>query len=166
MNTRLALAGIAGVTILFLGLGIFASNDQRAIRKRLAAIATAASIDSKQSLFMRQVQGVNLRDYFAPDVVLKYRDRNRDEETVRSRPELLELITAARSTLHQASFRFTQIQIKVERDRTSAIVHAWLEADLNDERNSMSDELDLIFKKVDHQWIISEIETSASPVRH
>ena len=150
------------MTLFFLGLAALSPSDERAIRKTLAALASAASVDPKQSVVLRQMQGTRLRDFFAQDVVLRHHDSTHDEELIQGRGELMQYLTTARATLHQATFRFTRIQIEVASNRTSATARSLLEGDLNGEANSMRSELMIVFKKLEHKWLLTEIESSAS----
>ena len=124
----------------------------------LSAVASDASVDPKQGLFVRQAHGTRLRDRFTAEVALKYREVS--TESVRGRAELMEYITAARSSLQQASLRFTQVQIEISKDRNAAVVRTVLEGDLNGEKNALRDELTLALQKIDHRWVIDEIEAS------
>ena len=141
-----------------MGLAVLSANDQRAIRKLLAAVAQNASVDPKQSLFTRQARGSRLRDFFAQEVTLKSSGADRIPESIHGRGELMDCINAARASLKEATFHFGRPQIEVTKDRTSAVVTVLLEGELNGERDAFRQRLSMALRRVEGRWLIAEIE--------
>lgn len=134
-------------------------TEEEIIRKRLERLATLASLRPNQSTFARLLQSNNLREFFTPDVVARLEIERRQTEVVNGRATMMELIRLTRSSLKEAKIRVLDITVKVSPEKEAATARMTVLADIDGERNSVSQEIEVDLNKSEGLWRIAKLET-------
>lgn len=134
-------------------------SDEKVIRKKLSKLATAVSISPDDSTLVRLAKSESLRDFFSQDVDVQFEPEGRAMQHIVGRADLLSGATIARTQLQQANIQLLDIYVKVAPDKKSARGYMTLLGDLNKEKNAISQELKMNLKKIDGDWLITQVET-------
>jgi ketosteroid isomerase-like protein len=68
-------------------------------------------------------------------------------------------VTAACASLQSAEVQFPDARLEIAADRESATAEVTATADINGEKNTVVQELKVLFKKIDGQWKITRVDT-------
>jgi len=147
--------GISCALLLWLGLKLW-PNDERLIRKQLAALAQTASIRPKESALARLANANKLVEFFTPDVTAQIEGT---DIAVNDRKDLREAVLAAQANLHQADIHLVDIHIRFPPEKSPAIVYLTAVAHLDGQTNAFAGDLKLTLKKVERQWLIFRVES-------
>ena len=141
--------------------GVFFPNPEKIIRKRLDAMAKAASFSSKEGLIAQAWNASMVADYFTEDVQVTL-DASGMQHNINGRAELLQAVAHARSMFSSLSIEFPDIKVRVAPDRASAVVNLTARGKVSGERDSYLQELKMQMIKVKRDWLINQVETVKS----
>jgi hypothetical protein len=153
----LLLAGLAALLLFWVYQKLF-PPEETVIRKRLAALAQAASLRADQSPLMRLAGADKLRGFFTTDVDISLAGTGAEWARIRGRDQLMELVKASRVNVKQLEIQFLDEQVSVAEDRLTANVHLTAIAHVNGERNAYVQELKFHLRKTGGEWAVSKIE--------
>jgi cytoskeletal protein RodZ len=138
--------------------GVFFPSPEKIIRKRLDALAKAASSSSKEGLIAKAWNVTMLADYFTEDVQVTI-EAPGAQLTISGRAELLQAVAHARSEPSSLSIEFPDIKVNVAPDGASAVVNLTARGKAPGERDTYLQELKLQMIKVKRDWLINQVET-------
>ncbi len=138
--------------------GAFFPSPEKIIRKRLNAMAKAASFSSKEGLLAKAWNAGTVADYFTEDVQVTL-DAPGAPLTINGRAELLQAVARARSAVSSLTIEFPDIKVTVAPDGASAVVNLTARGKVSGERDSYFQELKMQMIKVKGDWLISQVES-------
>ncbi len=153
--TGLALVGAAAVW----AWGWLFPSPERLIRQELLAVANAASIGPNEPPLTRLAKTQKLLSYFANDAQISVDVPGRSVQTFNGRDELQQAALGARSMLNNLRVAFVDIVVSVAPDKKSAVADLTATATLPGEKIPEVQELEVRFSKIDHDWLIHQVET-------
>lgn len=151
------------VAAILIGLGIWGwrvqfPSPQEVIRKRLAALAAAASFGPSQPMTIRAYKAQKLIDFFTPDVVVSIDSRGYEPRTLNGRPDLQEAVLAA-MRMDGITIEFLDVNVTLGPDNQTAIANLTARADVEGQRDFFVQEFNFMLKKVDGKWVIYRVES-------
>jgi hypothetical protein len=150
---------VAGlVAVGFWTWGVFFPSPEKIIRKRLDAMAKAASFSSKEGLIAKAWNASIVAEYFTEDVQVTLESPGM-QYTINGRAELLQAVARARSQASSLSVEFPDIKVTVAPDGASAVVNVTARGKVSGERDSYLLELKMQMIKVKRDWFINQVET-------
>ena len=152
----LLVAALVGIGVW--AWSVFYPSPEKVIRKRLDALAKAASFSSKEGLIAKAWNASMLADYFTEDVHATIEVPG-TQHTLNGRGELLQAVATARSALSSLSIEFPDIKVTLGPDGTTADVNLTARGKVSGDRDSYLQELKLQMIKVKRDWLISQVET-------
>ena len=140
------------------GWGVFFPSPERIIRKRLNAMAKAASFSSKEGLVAKAWNASMVADYFTEEAQVTLKGPG-IQHTISGRAELLQAVAHARSAVSSLSIEFPDIKVTVAPDGASAVVNLTARGKVSGERDAYLQELRMQMIKVNRDWLINQVET-------
>ena len=154
--------GVLAVGALVFGfwlvLKLFPS-DEKVIRQRLDKLAQAASFGANESPLSRLASASKVAGFFTADVALHIEALGAETRDVAGRDELQQGVLGARSTLGSLTIKFLDTQVEVSPDRQSATALLTAQVNTPNDPNFGVQEVKLTWKKVEREWLISQVET-------
>lgn len=149
---------------LVLGLGFWLwtlvfPSPQKVIRKHLLKTAQLASFTTQEGALARVANVQSFANQFANPVEV-----NLDVPGVRgrleiARDELLQYAGGARANLASLKVSFLDINVAVGPDKESATADLTLHVSTPEEPNFAVQEIKIVLRKVNGQWLITRVET-------
>ena len=136
---------------------VFFPGPERVIRKRLLELAKVASFGPNESPLAQVANAANLTSFFTEDVEITIELRGDPRRTFNGRPTLLTAAQGARLALGSLQVEFVDIQVAVDPGKTSATVTLTAKGKVKGDLQVQ--ELKLVLKKIDGDWLISNVET-------
>jgi hypothetical protein len=155
---RLFLIALVAAVGLWLW-GVLFPNPDRAVRKRLAETARAASFASGQSYFSRLSSAQRLADYFATNVEVNLDIPGHHERQWAGREEILQAALGARTTLNSLNVTFPDVTLIIGPDKESATADLTAEARISGESDLFVEEMKFTLRKFGGQWLITRVQT-------
>lgn len=156
------------IAIGFWGWQVFFPSPEKVIRKRLDALARAASFSSNQGLVAKAWNATVLGEFFTTDVQVTV-DIPGTQHTISGRDELLQAAVATRSAVSSLTVEFPDIKVTVAPDKDSAVVNLNAQGKVAGHPEAYLQELRLRLIRIKRDWFINQIETvktlSQRPVR-
>ena len=154
---------------LFLATAIFAAaiwawkrlfpGPEQVIRKELLQVAATASITPNESPLTKLAKAQHLASFFTTDADVSVEIPNRPQQSFNGRDEIQQAALGARALLNSLKVHFLDIDVTIAPDKLSATVHLTATADLPGEKLPEVEELEMRFKKIERDWLISHVET-------
>ena len=138
--------------------GVFFPGPEKIIRKRLNAMAKAASFSSKEGLIAKAWNASMVADYFTENVQVTLEGPGM-QQTISGRAEVLQAVARARSALSSLSIEFPDIKVTLAPDRASAVVNVTARGKVSGERDPYLLELKMQMIKAKSDWLINQVET-------
>ena len=155
---RLALAGVVGAVGFWAWQFLFPSPEH-VIRKRLGELAAAVSIAPNEGPLAKLANTQKLIGFFSSDVSVTVDVPGRSMQTFNGRDEIQQAALGARGLLSTLKVQFVDIFVSVNPDKQSAQAHSTATATLPGEKLPEVQELEIGFKKLEHDWLINHVET-------
>ena len=133
-------------------------NQEKIIKKRLIAMAKAASFSSSQGVVSQAWDASSLAEYFTTDVEVLLEVPG-IQRTLSGRDELMEVAVGARRVVKSLSVKFPDIKVTLSPDKTSADVYLTGEARVPGEKEFYLQELRMRLIKIKRDWLIQRVET-------
>jgi hypothetical protein len=151
------------VAAVFVALGLWGwsvlfPSPEKAIRKRLDALAKAASFSTKENLLTKAWNASELGQFFTLDVQVTV-DVPGTQHTLSGRDELLQAAVGARSQVSSLSIEFPDIKVAVAPDGSSAVINLTAKGKAAGEEGVYLQELRVHMIRVERNWLIDQIET-------
>jgi len=134
-------------------------SPERAIRSRLADLATTMSVEHGEGNITRALHYSKLPDFFTPDVAIATDLRGYPPVAFEGRDELMRWIAAARQNWSWMKVEFLDLNVALGPDKQTAVVNLTGKATVPGERDFLVQEFNFMFKKVDGKWLIYRIES-------
>jgi len=138
--------------------GLLFPGPEKIIRKRLNAMAKAASFSSKEGLIAKAWNASMVADYFTENAQFTL-EAPGIQQMISGRAELLQAVARARSQVSSLSVEFPDIKVTVAPDGASAVVNVTARGKVSGERDSYLLELKMQMIKVKRDWLINQVET-------
>jgi hypothetical protein len=147
---------------LVLGIGLLAwrfffPGPERVIRKRMDEIAKLASFQANEGPLARVANVQKLTSFFSGDVEVMLDVRGNQAQTFSGRATLLQAAMGVRTALSSLTVEFLDVNVAVDPDKMSAVVHLTAKGKVPGDMQVQ--ELKMILKKIDGDWLITRIET-------
>lgn len=149
--------------VLLLALGfwawrVFFPNPQKIIHQRLDKLARLASFGPHEGNISNVAAVEQLRALFAKSVEVSLNVPG-ESQTFNDRDELMQAALAARSTLSSVKIQFEDVNIGLSSGDQSSVVSLTVKASVNGEQDAIVEQFKIIFKKINGDWLITQIET-------
>jgi ketosteroid isomerase-like protein len=153
---------LAVVLLMALGFWFYRElfpNDEHKLRGVLAEVAKAASLKPNENPLVGLAGANRLAGFFSEDVVVRIDVSGLEGKVIQGREELQQTATAARVSLQSADVQFPDVRLEIAADHESATAQVTATADINGEKNTVVQELKLLFRKIDGKWKITRVDT-------
>jgi len=155
---RLVLVGALG-SIGFWAWGFLFPSPERVIRKELDALARIASIAPNEAPLTKLAKTQKLVSFFAGDAQVTVDVPGRVTQTFNGREDLQQAALGARALLNNLQVQLLDVLVTVGADKQYAVANLTATATLPGEKIPEVQELKMIFKKADRDWLITSVET-------
>lgn len=155
---RLALLGLLGVAGFWAWHWLFPSAEQ-VIRKDLKELAKAASITTNEGALARLANARKLSSFFSHDAQITIDVPGRSLQTLNGQDDIQQAAMGVRAIFNVLKVHFIDVVVTVGADKQSALVDLTATATLPGEQIPEVQELELRFKKLDHNWLITRVVT-------
>jgi hypothetical protein len=156
--TRLFLIALVAALGVWLW-GVLFPNPDRAIRKRLAEAARAASFAPGESYFSRLSGAQRLSDLFATNVEVNIDIPGHQEGHWAGREEILQAALGARATLQSLSVTFPDMTLIIGPGKESATADLTAEARISGDSDLFVEEMKFTLRKDGSRWLITRVQT-------
>jgi hypothetical protein len=140
------------------GWSLFFVSPEKAIRKRLEALAQQASFGPNQGLMSEAWKATSLSAFFTTNVQVTI-DVPGSPHNINGLDELNAAALYARHTFRSLTIELPDIKVTVEPGGESAIVNLTARGKLANQKDDYLQELRLRLIKVKRDWLIKEIVT-------
>lgn len=154
---RLLLLGGLAVAGIWLWRAWF-PNPEKAIRRRLAELAQAASFGPNEGALAKAINCDKLADFFTGDAQVKV-DVGGYAQTFNGRESLRSAALSARTTLTSLKVDFPDINITLGQDKQSAQVELTALGKVAGERDPQVYVFKFMLKRIGGDWLIRRAET-------
>lgn len=138
---------------------VFFPSPEKVIRSRLTALAKTVSFDSRGGMLSQALSAEKIGDYFTTDVDIEIDVSGYGKTSLQGRDEVQQAAMAARSRLTALKVGFVDINVKLDPDGQGAKVNLTGNANVPGEKELSAQEFNIVLKKVDGKWLISQVET-------
>jgi hypothetical protein len=151
----LATIGAAG----FWGWRMFFPGPEHAIRNQLSQLAVTASITPNEAALTKLAKAQKLSSFFATNAQVTVDMPGRPMQIINGPEDIQQAALAARTMLSTLKIQFLDITVALMTDKQSAVAHLTATANLPGEKLPEVQELEIGFRKRDHDWLIERVET-------
>jgi len=156
--------GRAAIILVVIGAGVWAwtyffPRPEKAIRKRMLALAQAASFGSGESIVSKGLAINELVEMFTDDVEISVDVQGLERATLSSKEDLRAQATIVRNGLRGLSVEFLDITVTLTPNKQSAVVNLTAKIRIPSQKEFFPQELKFSLKKVDGKWLIRRVET-------
>jgi hypothetical protein len=137
---------------------VFFPNPEKAIRKRLLEVSKEATFTANQNDIANGFAVNKILGYITPDAVIAMDIPNWRRVEFEGRDEIRLAAIAARRTF-SVKVEFLDITPVVSADQKSAEVELVAKLSVAGERDILPQDLKILMKEVDGEWLISRVET-------
>ncbi len=155
---RLAFLGAMGA-VGFWAWHLFFPSPEQIIHKRLSELARTASIVANEGPLTILAKTEKLASLFSTDAQISVDVAGRPFQTFNGREEIRRAAMGARSMLNTLKVEFFDVIVTGGADQQSARAHLTATANLPGEKLPEVEELEIGFKIIDHEWLITRVET-------
>jgi len=153
----LLLAALAALGV-WLWMVLFPSPE-KAIRKRFAELARAASFSPGQGDLARLAAARSLAGFFGANIEMNVDLAGHVQNSPMSREEITQAVLLASSGTGSLRVKFPDLNVTVAPDGQSAVVGLTIELNLSGERDPVVQEMKFTLQKTDGQWLITRVQT-------
>jgi len=155
---RRAVIIVVAIAALWFGWRWLFPSDEAQIHRALNRIARAASSGAVgEGEVARMARSVSIRSALDPEITV---DAGPPFNQTRGRDVLIGAVARLSTTVQDLEVRFADVQISVDAGGTSAQVYTTAEALFRDgqgERGIEARELDLTFRRLQGDWVVSRV---------
>jgi hypothetical protein len=155
--SRVIVVGVLAV-LGFWGWRVFFPSPEELIRKRLGALAKAASFGASEGLIAKAWNASSLGEFFTQDVQIAL-DVPGAQHSFSGRAEVMQAVVGARSQGGSLSVEFPDIRVNVAPDKSSAIVYLTAKGKVSVTKDIYLLELKLRMIRIKRDWFIEQVET-------
>lgn len=147
------------MALLAAAIWLLRPTDEKVIKRRLTELAALGSFTPEESALRRAMVPNQLRDYFTPEVSVNIDVPGAPPQSINGRAELIQVAQGFRHAARRAKLQLLDITVKAGTDAGSAVATMTLLVDVNNEKNFVSQELKITFRKLERRWLIERVET-------
>jgi hypothetical protein len=134
-------------------------GPEKAIRNRLAKLAHTVSFSKSEGNLARLASGESVSGFFSTNVEVTINLPGEEQHTFAGRDEITQAALAARGYTTDLNVNFPDVNVTVAPDKQSATADLTVEATVSSERDAIVQEMKFTFRKIDGQWLITQVET-------
>lgn len=138
---------------------IFFPSPEKAVRKKLSALAEIVSFEAQASTFSRAAKAMSFQGYFNSNIVIVVDVPELGTHTINDRFELVEQSNVAFAALPGIRVSFLDPTVRVQPDKLTADVSCTVRVLVGKDRDSGEQEIRLHFQKINGDWLITRAET-------
>jgi len=138
---------------------VFFPGAERAIRARVAELAETVSFKPSDGIAPRGLKAMKLPAFFTKDVVVKLDVRGFEKQDFSGRDEIEEKAGLLFKGLSGLQVEFLDVNLTFDPDKHTAIAHLTCKASPSGDPDFYVQELKLLFRKVEGEWLIYRVET-------
>ncbi|HEV2320143.1 MAG TPA: nuclear transport factor 2 family protein [Verrucomicrobiae bacterium] len=137
----------------------FFPRPEGAIRKQLAKLAEDVSFSQNENNLMKIADAQSVADFFSSNVEVNITIPEHEQQTLAGRDEIRAAALASLQQATELNVKFPDVNVTVAPDRYSATADVTLDVKVSGERDAIIQELNISFRKIEGQWLISKVET-------
>jgi hypothetical protein len=138
---------------------VFFPNPEKVVLKRIASLASTATIKAGDGAIVRAAKVSSVIGYFATDAEIQFDTPEVGSRTVTGRDEIREIAAGGFANVHSLSVKFDDATARVAPDKLSADVSCTARVTPGDSKDIGLQELRFKLKKIDGDWLITRVET-------
>ena len=154
---RLALLAVLGVLGWWLWT-VLHPSPEKIIRKRLVALAQAASFTGRESLIKKGLKAQEVETFFAEQVEVAINIPKSEVHTISTRQDIRTAAQAALAAYGSLTVELLDPNVVLSPDKESAAVDATVRVKMPSEQDLVQ-ELKFTLRKIKDEWLIIKIET-------
>ena len=139
--------------------GILFPNPERAIRKRLAEVAQAASFTAKESPAAQAMNSQRLTTFCTADIEIVVELPGAGRHIVSGHDKLFQGAMGARTLAAGLNVTFVDVTVTVAPDKQTAVAILTAKGNVPGDKDLLAQEMKFTLKKVGRGWYIRRIET-------
>ena len=155
---RLILLAAALALGCWLWSGFF-PGPEKAIRKKMSALAETATLDGQANAFARVAKALSFQSYFSSNAVIVVDVPELGAHTLNSRFEIVEQSNLAFAALPGMKVSFHDTTVRIGSDQQTAEVNCTVQVMVGREKDFGVQELRFRFEKINGDWLITRVET-------
>ena len=154
----------AVLALLFLGVAgwlwtIIFPSPEHVIRKRLAELSKAVSIQGKESPVAMLANASRVAGFFTADIEIRVDVPGASAQVITGRDELFAIAQRVRTMSTGLEVQFLDVNITIAPDKKSAEANLTLRAKAPGDRDQIVQEMKLLLNKSEGSWKIRKVET-------
>ena len=154
----------AVLALLVLGVGgwlwtIFFPSAEHVIRKRLAELSKAVSVQATESPVAQLSNASRVAGFFTADVEIRVDIPGSSAQVITGRDELFAIAKGVRSVSGGFDAQFLDVNLVIASDKKSAEANLTLRAKGAGLRDQIVQEMKLLLNKSEGSWKIQRVET-------
>jgi hypothetical protein len=154
----------AVLALLFLGVAgwlwtIIFPSPEHVIRKRLAELSKAVSIQGKESPVAMLANASRVAGFFTADIEIRVDVPGASAQVITGRDELFAIAQRVRTMSTGLEVQFLDVNITIAPDKKSAEANLTLRAKSPGDRDQIVQEMKLLLNKSEGSWKIQKVET-------
>jgi hypothetical protein len=134
-------------------------TPERLIRRRLEALARAASFGPNQGYLAKLAGAERVADFCATNIDINIDVPDRQEHRLAGREEIQQAALALRASARALTVTFPDVTVLVSADQQSAVADLTLQAQLAGEHDMIVQEVKVTLQKINGQWLLVKVET-------
>jgi len=138
---------------------VFFPNPEKIVLGRIAGLAKTATVSSNDSAIVRATKVSSVISYFATDAEIHFETPETGPRTISGRDEIREMAAGGFANVHSLTVKFDDATARVAADKRSAEVSCTARVTPGDSKDFGLQELRFQLKKIDGDWLITEIDT-------
>jgi len=153
------IVGAVLIAVIIWGWTYFFPSPEKAVRKRLAETAQAASFGANETPVAKFQNTQKLMSYCTPDIEVAV-DAYGQRITCTGKDELMQAVMYARSQLlGSLSLEFLDPVITISPNKQTAFVNLTVRGKVPNDRDMLVQECKFTLRKVGRSWLIRKVET-------
>ena len=155
---RIVALAAAGALVFWLW-PIFFPGPEKAIQKKMSALAETTSFDAGTSAFARAAKAMSFQGFFGSNAVIVVDVPDLGVHTLNGRFEITEQSNAGFAGLPGLKVSFLDTTVSVSPDKLEATVSCTVRVNVGRDKDYGVQELRLHFQKINGDWLITRVET-------
>lgn len=153
---------LAALALVALGLWLWSvlfPSPEKIIRKRIAALAAAASFPANEGPLVIASGAAKLAAYFSLDAQITFDAPGHGQQTFSGRDEIQQAALLARKAVGSLKVEFLDLSVMLSPDKQNATVDLTAKGQVRGEASFYIQEMKFTLKKIEGKWLIVRIET-------
>ena len=134
-------------------------SPEKLVLKKIAGLASTATIGASDGNITRATKVSNLIGYFAVDAEIHFDVTGYPVRTLSGRDEIREAAAGGFTTLTTLNVQFLDVTVRIGADKLTADVSCTAKVNAGDSKDFGVQEMHFQLKKIDGDWLITKVET-------